>query len=131
MCKEIYAKHYIATSILNPREKHLYVHKHTHISPPFSPLDTTHCFVLSLYKYLFFMHNYSKLCPTLKQFLKTQNTFKYSIIQEIKTKRSKKTRQKARKKSSPTPFLNFKENKSNIKTSSSQYLESTLWCFNI
>lgn len=77
------------------------------------------------------MHNYSKLCPTLKQFLKTQNTFKYSIIQEIKTKRSKKNTTKPEKKSSPTPFLNFKENKSNIKTSSSQYLESTLWCFNI
>lgn len=129
VCVKIYAKHYITTSILNPR-KNIYTYTNAHISPPFSPLDTTHCFVLSLYKYLF-MHNYSKSCPTLKQFLKTQNTFKYSIIQVIKTKRSTKTQQKARKKSSPTPFLNFKENKSNIKTSSSQCLESTLWCFNV
>lgn len=50
------------------------------------------------------MHNYSKLCPTLKQFLKTQNTFKYSIIQEIKTKRSKKNTTESQKKIFPNPI---------------------------
>lgn len=34
------------------------MYTNTHMSPPFSPLGTGHCFVLSLYKYLF-------LCTTI------------------------------------------------------------------
>lgn len=70
--------------------------------------------------------------------LKTQNTFKYSIIPEIKKpwvpQKHDRKLEKNKQKTFPKPILLFNENKSNIKTSSSQSLwclESTLWCFNV
>lgn len=117
MWKEDLRKTLHSNKLLKPKKEHLYLHKHTHL-PPF-PLDTTDCFVLPCYKYLF-MQNYIKSCPTLKhKILSNTASFK-----RLKIKSSTKTRQKARKKkkSSPTPFPSSNENKSNIKTSSSQSL---------